>query len=118
MNKLKNDLEPVVPENVVHNQKTIAWVRNMTSPVFGVVAGTLGLTSWLGFAFYALATLTVTLLIYVVLAEGRPASYVRPAWSIWDSQSIAGITSYMLTWTLFYGLVHGMSILGCILPAG
>lgn len=105
--QLEQDIDPLVPENVLHNEKLIAFVRNMTSPIFGVVAGTLGLTSYSGFLFYALSSLYVSGLMVVVLTRGRPENYVRPAWSIWGSQIVTGISSYMLTWTLFYGLVHG-----------
>lgn len=111
MSAAQKELEvyPLVPENVMHNDRVIAYVRNMTSPIFGVVAGTLGLTSWVGFLFYAICSMAVSALIFSLVAGGRPTRYFKPAWSIWTAQVVTGISSYMLTWTLFYGLVHGES---------
>lgn len=104
----EDDIYPLVPENVLHNDRVLAYVRNMTSPIFGVVAGTLGLTSWAGFLFYALSSLLVSALVFGLLAHGRPREFVKPAWTLGTAHVLSGISSYMLTWTLFYGLVHGM----------
>lgn len=103
----EGDVDPLVPANVAHNDRTIAYVRNMTSPMLGVVAGTLGLRSWHGFLFYLLASGSVSTLLVVLLMQARPGRYVRPSYTPWTEGLLPGVTSYMLAWTLFYGLVHG-----------
>lgn len=100
-------MDPLVPANVAHNDRIIAYVRNMTSPMLGVVAGTLGLRSWHGFLFYLLASGSVSTLLVVLLMQARPGRYVRPSYTPWTEGLLPGVTSYMLAWTLFYGLVHG-----------
>jgi len=91
----------------MHSPQTVSNIRNLTASLFGVAAGTLGLESWPGFLFYLLGTLLVSGLIYVLRAETRPGKFFyRPATDLLMGELVSGVMSFVLTWTLFYGLVR------------
>ena len=70
-----------------------------------MAAGTLGLESFPGFIFYFLGTAIVSMLIYALKAESKPESYFyRPLGDLWAGDLFGGLMSFVLTWTLFYGL--------------
>jgi len=99
-------IHPISPESVAHNTRIISNIRNITASLFGVVAGTLGLESYPGFAFYGCGTLLVSLLLFVLRAEGDGKRYFyAPASELWAGDVVSGLMSFVLTWTLFYGLV-------------
>ncbi|KAF8477010.1 Rab5-interacting protein-domain-containing protein [Kalaharituber pfeilii] len=100
-------IHPVVQESVTHNAKTVSDIRNLTSSLFGVAAGILGLESYAGFLFYFLGTAFVSLLIVGLLARGDTKRYFRGGyWDILTMEVLNGLSGYILTWTLFLGLVR------------
>ena len=84
--------------------------------MLGDAAGILGLESYAGFLFYAVFTLLTTALFYLVRVVGGGASsssssasstrYFRTRYEVWTGGLFAGLPGYVLTWTLFYGLVR------------
>jgi hypothetical protein len=67
----------------------------------------LGLESYPGFAFYVAGTLVVSALLFVFRAEGNPKRYFySPLGDLWAGDVVAGMMSFVLTWTLFFGLVR------------
>jgi hypothetical protein len=85
----------------------VSNIRNLTASLFGIAAGTLGLESYAGFAFYFAGTLLVSALIFALLAGRRPESFFyRPLGDLWAGELVSGLSSFVLTWTLFYGLVR------------
>ena len=116
-------IHPIVPESVQHNSRVrsfltqvdananlrqvVSNIRNITASLFGIVAGTLGLESYPGFAFYLVGTTLVSALLYQLRADGKPQSYFySPVNDLWMGDITTGIMSFMLTWTLFYGIVR------------
>jgi hypothetical protein len=115
-------IHPIVPESVQHNSRVrsslpkpsganlhqvVSNIRNITASLFGIVAGTLGLESYPGFAFYLVGTTLVSALLYLLRADGKPQSYFySPVNDLWMGDITTGIMSFMLTWTLFYGIVR------------
>lgn len=88
------------------NVQTITNIRNLTASLFGIAAGTLGLESYVGFLFYAAGTLFVSLLIYLGPAQGKPELFFySPGKGVWMSNVFGGLMSFVLTWTVFYGVV-------------
>lgn len=72
-----------------------------------MAAGTLGLESYPGFLFYLLGTLAVQTLIVVVRANGKQGDYFHsPLSELWVGDLFGGLMSFVLTWTLFYGIVR------------
>jgi hypothetical protein len=67
----------------------------------------LGLESYPGFAFYLVGTLLVSALVFALRADSRPKSFFyKPFGDLWTGELVSGLSSFVLTWTLFYGLVR------------
>ncbi|KAJ9157881.1 hypothetical protein NKR23_g31 [Pleurostoma richardsiae] len=109
-------ISPIVQESVVHNTRTLSNLQGLTASLFGVGAGILGLESYAGFLFYIVFTLLTAALVYTFrvgpdsLASGKPifdtSRYFRGPFELWTSGIFGGLAGYILTWTLFYGLVR------------
>lgn len=105
-------ISPIVQESVIHNTKTLATLHNLTASLFGVAAGILGLESYPGFLFYIFFTLLTSALVYVFRIAPHMSKdtmgdrYFRGAWEFWSGGLVEGLSGFVLTWTLFYGLVR------------
>ncbi|CAB4374276.1 unnamed protein product [Rhizophagus irregularis] len=77
----QNQASLYVPENIVHNVKTITFIRSSMSAITGSAAGILGLTGYSGV-------------------------YFRNGSDVWTEGVFGGLFSYVLFWTLLYGIVH------------
>ncbi|PSR97549.1 Rab5-interacting protein-domain-containing protein [Coniella lustricola] len=109
-------ISPIVTESLVHNTKALSNLQSLTASLFGVAAGILGLESYGGFLFYIVFTLLTAVLIYFLrvapesLAAGKPvldtSRYFRGPLELWTSGLMGGFAGFILTWTLFYGLVR------------
>ena len=96
--------------------QTLFNYQSLTASLFGVCAGILGLESYAGFLFYIVATLSTCFLFYAlrVAPTSIPAGkapldtsrYFRGAFEFWTSGLTGGLAGFILTWTLFYGLVR------------
>lgn len=98
-------IDPIVQESVQHNARTVSNIRALTASLFGVAAGTLGLESWPGFIMYFAGTTVVSFLIFGLKADSDAKNYFfRPFGDLWAGDMFGGLMSFVLTWTLFYGL--------------
>ncbi|KAK3329560.1 Rab5-interacting protein-domain-containing protein [Apodospora peruviana] len=117
---------PIVQESVVHNTRTLYNLQSLTASLFGVGAGILGLESYYGFLFYLVCSILTSLLFYVVriAPTAIPAAaavspphkggsgafatsrYFRSPFEFWTGGLLNGLAGFILTWTLFYGLVR------------
>ncbi|EKD20749.1 hypothetical protein MBM_01431 [Drepanopeziza brunnea f. sp. 'multigermtubi' MB_m1] len=113
----------LVPANPITNvclsrPQTLTTLHNLTASLFGIGAGILGLESYPGFLFYLFFTLLTSALVYVFRvrpgmmkeAEAQGSSgierYFRGSLELWTGGLIEGLSGFVLTWTLFYGLVR------------
>lgn len=88
----------------------------MTSALLGVAAGILGLESYSGFLFYLFFSIIATVLFYTfrVAPTSLPSGYAtldtgryfRGPIEFWTGGISSGLAGFILTWTLFYGLVR------------
>ncbi|GKT99314.1 er membrane protein complex subunit [Fusarium langsethiae] len=109
-------INPIVPESMIHNTKALSNLHSLTASLFGVTAGVLGLESYYGFLVYIVFSLITTLLFYVLkvapesLPKGHapldPSRFYRGLFDFWIGGISNGISGFVLTWTLFYGLVR------------
>lgn len=116
-------ISPIVQDSVQHNARvrsifsypivtssntisqTVSNIRALTASLFGVAAGTMGLESLPGFIFYFIGTAIVSVLIFSLKAEQNAKAYFfRPFADLWAGDLFGGLMSFVLTWTLFYGL--------------
>ncbi|CAG8686407.1 1640_t:CDS:1, partial [Ambispora gerdemannii] len=95
-----------VSENIAHNIKTITFIRSSLSAITGSAAGVLGLTGYSGFLFYAATSLFMSVLIWTVKTKAKPALYFKSGSDVWTEGVFGGMFSYVLFWTLLYGIVH------------
>jgi hypothetical protein len=97
----------------------LTTLHNLTASLFGIGAGILGLESYHGFLFYFIFSLLTSALVYAfrVLpgithspqASGVPSGierYFRGSMELWTGGLVEGLSGFVLTWTLFYGLVR------------
>lgn len=102
--------------NLISAEQTLSNLHSLTASLFGVGAGILGLESYYGFLFYIAFSIATSLLFYILqiapssLGEGRSVldsgRYYRGALELWTSGIFNGLPGFILTWTLFYGLVR------------
>jgi hypothetical protein len=89
------------------HKQVISNIRSLTASLFGAVAGTLGLESYPGFAFYLAGTFAVSALIFGLRTESNPKKFFySPVADLWVGDVMGGLMSFILTWTLFYGMVR------------
>lgn len=88
--------------------QTLTTLRNLTASLFGVGAGILGLESYPGFLFYVAFSLLTTALVYALRVRGAGGvkTYFRGSLELWTGGLLEGLSGFVLTWTLFYGLVR------------
>lgn len=96
--------------------QTLSNLHSLTASLFGVTAGILGLESYNGFLLYLALSGLTTILFYVFhiapdsLAEGKSvgdtSSFFKGALDFWTAGLFSGLSGFVLTWTLFYGLVR------------
>ncbi|KAI9720456.1 MAG: hypothetical protein M1812_002962 [Candelaria pacifica] len=136
-------INPIVQESVQHNTRILSSLRSVTASLFGIAAGILGLESWPGFLFYFLGTLIISILVWILRAEGlsqlsndgsgsenmersigkeasggkgqenrrgqkaKGGKYFQGGLlEIMGFEVLDGLSSFVLTWTLFFGLVR------------
>ncbi|PLB36220.1 EMC6 family protein [Aspergillus candidus] len=66
-------INPLVPESVQHNNRTLSTLHSLTSFLLGLTAGILALQSATGFIFYLLGTVFVSACFHFILVSGSPA---------------------------------------------
>ncbi|KAK4132502.1 hypothetical protein BT67DRAFT_443704 [Trichocladium antarcticum] len=114
--ELELQISPIVQESLMLNSKTLYNLQSLTASLFGVSAGILGLESYSGFLFYLAFSLLTAALFYTLrvaptsLASGKSpldtSRYFRGAMDFWTGGLMNGFAGFILTWTLFYGLVR------------
>ncbi|PWY85304.1 hypothetical protein BO83DRAFT_422253 [Aspergillus eucalypticola CBS 122712] len=60
-------INPLVPESLQHNNRTLSSLHSLTSFLLGLTAGILSLQSATGFLFYLLGTVFVSALFHALL---------------------------------------------------
>jgi len=68
-------LDPLVPDSIQHNTRTLSNIRSISGLLLGIAAGILGLESLYGFGFYLLSNTLISILFYFLLAKGTPQRY-------------------------------------------
>ncbi|KAJ7274506.1 hypothetical protein B0H12DRAFT_1228224 [Mycena haematopus] len=91
--------------NVQFNS-ALTSVKFLAACFAGAVAGILGLTNWAGFALFLASTLLTSLCIAMLNCAGKPAKYVAGGWGGLINPGQDNASTFVLVWTLFYGIVH------------
>ncbi|KAF9951226.1 ER membrane complex subunit 6 [Mortierella alpina] len=91
---------------IAKNSQTMTFIRSSYSAILGLAAGTLGLTNLSGFIFYFLGSAFLSVLIFVLKTKASPALYFRQPLDVFTEGVLGGLFSYILFWTLLYGIIH------------
>ncbi len=93
--------------NIQANAQAVAWVRSVMGLVGGICAGVLGLTGGRGLlcfvGFYVLVSLAIVAKAGFKLADALPGAKM-PQFLV--NGLMGQLMSFLLFWTMFYGLVH------------
>jgi hypothetical protein len=89
-----------------YNVKNLAWLRAVMAIVSGICAGILGLESLWGFMFYIATSVLLSASIYITRVEAQPELYFNTASFLMIHDVFSNLVSFVLFWTLFYGLMH------------
>ncbi|GAA5831886.1 hypothetical protein JCM5353_008132 [Sporobolomyces roseus] len=103
---LSSSLQPIYTPNLQHNQKSLYYVKSTTSCIAGATAGILGLTNFIGFAFFFISTITVGVAFGALKCKGTSNKFFLGKAQVVTSGLAEGLFSYVLFWTLFYSLVY------------
>ncbi|KAJ1567683.1 hypothetical protein HK405_005142 [Cladochytrium tenue] len=105
-------LHPISTSALAHNHHQINYARSMLAGLAGGAAGILGLQGFSGFVFFAVASAALSGLL-ALRAGSDPTKYftggagITGAWStVLLGEVYGSLFSYVLFWTLAYGLVH------------
>ncbi|KAI0920813.1 hypothetical protein AcV7_002839 [Taiwanofungus camphoratus] len=93
------------PPNVQYNNSKLYTVKFLSSCCAGAVAGVLGLENWLGFTLFIFSTLLTSACLYLK-CKCMPAKYIPGGWWELVNPGQDNIFSFVLVWTLFFGIVH------------
>lgn len=106
-------------DSLTNKTQVLTTLHNLTASLFGIGAGILGLESYFGFLFYFFFSLLTSILVYAfrvrpgIIEEAQSGNasagmqrYFRGGMELWTGGLIEGLSGFVLTWTLFYGLVR------------
>ncbi|KAF5387945.1 hypothetical protein D9615_000783 [Tricholomella constricta] len=96
----------IYPANVQANA-SLTTVKFIASCFAGAAAGILGLQNWLGFALFLAATLLTSAFIHTINCRGTPVKFIQGGVLELLNPGQDNVFTFVLVWTLFYGIVHG-----------
>ncbi|PVV01115.1 hypothetical protein BB560_003400 [Smittium megazygosporum] len=95
--------EPMVNKNKL----LLSNIQTLTIWATGAAAGILGLTGWSGFIFFVFAWLFISSAVFFLNAKAKPHDFFKSGITeIYLSSAASSLLTYILVWTLFYGLVN------------
>jgi len=103
--------QPLFLPNVASNTQSLSTTKFLSACFAGSVAGILGLQNFHGFLLFAFACLLSS--AFVAVRNGSVGGIERKVHGGWTELVNPGTdnaAAFVLVWTLFYGVVHGMSM--------
>ena len=95
---------------IAHNAQIFSFCRTIASAAGGCAAGIIGLTNLNGCYFYLLVHLITSAVIQLKIEsttdKKSKTKIVKSKGEIWYENLFGGATTYILFWTLVYGIVH------------
>jgi len=97
----------IYPQNAQHNTLALSNLKFVTSCFVGAVSGVLGLENLYGFLLFVVSALLTSGIVYGVRFKGQKVErYVSGGWWELVNPGQENVFSFVLLWTLFYGIVH------------
>ena len=93
-----------------HNARSITFIRSSLSFITGICSGILGLTGYYGFLFYGIASIFMSLMIFLIKFKSD-SNQVSKCFQggfqdMFTAEVLGNSLSFVLFWTLSYGIVH------------
>ncbi|EJU06669.1 hypothetical protein DACRYDRAFT_61496 [Dacryopinax primogenitus] len=99
-------LQLLYQPHLAHNAASLSTLKWLCTSFAGSVAGVLGLENYWGFALFFASILLTTAVVWSIQCKGDVDRYVQGGWWEIINPGQENIASFILFWTLFYGLVH------------
>ncbi len=94
----------ISPVSLSKNYLYLSNIRSFTSALSGLTAGILGLQGWIaGIGFYILISVLTSSLRHTRCLSSK---YFASKTDVWISGVFENMLSFLLWWTLAYGLVY------------
>ncbi|KDR84249.1 hypothetical protein GALMADRAFT_133595 [Galerina marginata CBS 339.88] len=93
--------------NVLANS-SISTTKFLSACFAGAAAGILGLENWAGFILFLASTLLTAGIVHAVNCKGKPKKYFQGGVMELINPGQDNAFTFVLVWTLFYGIVHGV----------
>ncbi|KAJ3128603.1 hypothetical protein HK098_004029 [Nowakowskiella sp. JEL0407] len=90
-------------EALKHNNQVIMYARGLLAALAGCAAGILGLEGLAGFIFYVISSLMLSGIWFALYPQKK---YFASPTTVWIQEVGENLVSFLLFWTLAYGLVH------------
>ncbi|CCD24503.1 Emc6p NDAI_0D01890 [Naumovozyma dairenensis CBS 421] len=92
--------------NVMENKKTLLFLQDSTTLIFGLCSGILQLESMNGFYMFVLSYVFVCSLFLMWICHGKPAKYfMSPIQDIFLESFFRELMGFVMAWTFSYALV-------------
>ncbi|TFK69415.1 hypothetical protein BDN72DRAFT_840383 [Pluteus cervinus] len=95
----------IYPANVLANA-SLTNIKFISACFAGASAGILGLENWRGFALFLTSTLFTSLCINTINCRGQVSKYMQGGLTELLNPGQDNAFTFVLVWTLFYGIVH------------
>ncbi|KZT60845.1 hypothetical protein CALCODRAFT_515201 [Calocera cornea HHB12733] len=100
-------LQLLYAPHVTSNTATLATYKWLCTSFAGSIAGVLGLENYAGFALFVGSIVLTSVGVWVLLCGGKDVDrFVQGGWWEIMNPGQENIASFILFWTLFYGIVH------------
>eukprot|EP00043_Microstomoeca_roanoka_P000476 m.27843 g.27843 ORF g.27843 m.27843 type:complete len:98 (+) comp10339_c0_seq1:119-412(+) len=90
---------------VAENNRQLQACRTLSAILFGVAAGVLALTSWHGFLFFIISSFFLSSYLNLIIGSKSKDYFSSPS-ALWFDGIAGNAFTFVLFWTLTYGLVH------------
>lgn len=92
--------------SIEFNKKSLLYIQDVTSLVFGCGAGILQLESSKGFILFFLSYIAIALSYIGLFCQFKPGKYYQsPIQEIFVDSLFRELAGYVMTWTFVYALV-------------
>ncbi|THH29884.1 hypothetical protein EUX98_g4313 [Antrodiella citrinella] len=93
------------PPNVQYNANHLSTIKFLAACYAGAAAGVLGVQNFFGFGIFVGATLVMGGCLWLKCGR-KPGKYVQGGVVEMLNPGQENLFSFLLAWTLFYGIVH------------
>lgn len=95
------------PAAFMNNMKEVSNIRAYMTIILGCIIGIMGVSGYIGFVYYIITNILLSIIIIQFKFHSKLGNYIPMTFV---SFIISGISdtflSFVLFWTLLYGLVH------------